>query len=345
MSAEIDVYREWLGITAPNRPLSYYQLLRLETFEDDPAKIRERYRKMNAHVRKFGTGDYIVQSQELLNELAKAMLCLTDAQRKRDYDLSLGRRDATRGSRRTLDEILLASKAINPEQLAKARSFADAVGLEVRDALVQQKLASPEVVTQAYAESQGLPYLELSDIALSAELIPRVPATMARQHSCVPVLIDGNHLLMASSHPINPDVEEELRLRFGMPVRTVLCTPTSLNAAVAKYYGRGAATAGPSPVGPNASAVAAAAAAAQAEAASAAPAPPSKEEILSAQEHRKRRMLMGMTGFAVTTFLFMLYQFFFTDGLVYNLATFVKLFGLAAIGGGVAYVIALVKNV
>ncbi len=92
MAKTLDVYRDWLQIKDPARPLNHYQILKLKQFEDDAGKIRENYRKLNAHVRKFAAGEFAKQSQELLNELAKAMLCLTDATRKRDYDASLGRK-------------------------------------------------------------------------------------------------------------------------------------------------------------------------------------------------------------------------------------------------------------
>ena len=99
MPQTLDVYRDWLGIKETNRPLSYYQLMRLKKFEDDQAKIREHYRKMNAHVRKYAAGDFAKQSQDLLNELSRAMLCLTDVRRKREYDASMGRKDAGEGPR------------------------------------------------------------------------------------------------------------------------------------------------------------------------------------------------------------------------------------------------------
>jgi len=238
MAPELDVYREWLGITETQRPLNYYQLLRLKTFEDDVAKVRGHYRKLNAHVRKYATGDYAETSQEVLNELARAMLCLTDAQRKREYDVTLGRKEAGVGGRRSLEEILLANRDVDQAQLEKARRFADQVGLEIRDALVQQKLVSPETVMLAYAEAQGLPYVELEEVGVDEELIPQVPPTTAKQHSCVPIMADGGRVLMASPNPLVPDVEEELRLRLGMPVRTVLCTPASINKAIVKHYGR-----------------------------------------------------------------------------------------------------------
>jgi hypothetical protein len=247
MSQTLDVYRDWLKITEPARPLNHYQLLRLKKFEDDTAKVREHYRAMNAHVRKFAAGEFARQSQDLLNELARAMLCLTDTRRKGEYDASLGRKEAGTSKRRTFEQILLATKVVDQAALDKARNFAKAINVEVRDALVQQKLAKYEAVLPAYAESIGLPYLDLSDIPLNQSLIARVPPMMARQHSCVPVMVDDKQLLMASPNPLDPNVEEELRLRFGMPVRTVLCTPANINDVIAKYVPRDASAVEPAP--------------------------------------------------------------------------------------------------
>jgi len=63
--SEIDVYKEWLGIPADVRPPNHYTLLRLVMFEDDAEKVRANYRKLNAHVRKYATGQYLLRSQEL----------------------------------------------------------------------------------------------------------------------------------------------------------------------------------------------------------------------------------------------------------------------------------------
>lgn len=285
MPQTLDVYRDWLKITETNRPLNHYQLLRLKQFEDNSSKVREHYRAMNAHVRKYSAGEFAKQSQDLLNELAKAMLCLTDAQRKGEYDATLGRKDArVDGKARTFEQILLANKVIDQAALDKARNFSKAIGVEVRDALVQQKLAKFEAVLPAYAESIGLPYLDLGDVPLDAGLIGRVPPMMARQHSCVPVMVDREQLLMASPNPLDPNVEEELRLRFGMPVRTVLCTPANINDAIAKHFPRDGSA--PEPVA--APAVQAAAAPA-AQAATAAPAKPVRTGPLTPEEVKQRR--------------------------------------------------------
>jgi hypothetical protein len=237
---QIDVYKDWLGVQETNRPLNYYQLLKLKPFEDNPAVIRDNYRKLNTLIRKYASGDYIVESQNLLNELAKAMLCLTDSSRKLEYDTSLGRKTASTGKRRTLEEILLANQLVPPEKMKSVKNYADAVGIDIHEAVLQQKLAAPEAVMLAYSESIGLPFVSIEDIGVDEQIAPQINPNTARQHSFVPLMVDNGQLLLASPRLVNPDVEEELRMVFEMPVRSTICTPAEANAAIAKYYPRDA---------------------------------------------------------------------------------------------------------
>ena len=129
--AEIDVYKEWLGIPEGDRPPDHYTLLRLVMFEDDVEKVRSNYRKLNGHVRTYASGLYLKASQDLLNELAKAMLCLTDRESRREYDISLGRepKQAEIQEARTTLEYLLIRGVIKRGQIGEIEHFADARGL------------------------------------------------------------------------------------------------------------------------------------------------------------------------------------------------------------------------
>ena len=241
MSTELDVYKEWLGIPEGERPPDHYQLLRLLQFEDAPEKIRGNYKKLNTHVRKYATGQYSVRSQELLNELAKAMLCLTDVERKREYDLSLGREMESElaGGRKLLETTLVEQKQISVAQLKEAKDYANRLGLELRDALVTLKMVDPATAAQALASERGLPFVDLSDMLPDDDVLDQVPRGTVKQHSILPLFIDEGVLLVASVDVIQPDVEEELRLRFSMPVRTVLTTPMAINQGISKYYAAG----------------------------------------------------------------------------------------------------------
>jgi hypothetical protein len=187
--------------------------------------------------------EYAERAHPLLDELTKAMLCLTDARRKTDYDATLGRKASGESRKRSLEELLLARKIVDREQLDKAQKLSSAIGVDLRDAVMQQKLAKPDVVMQAYADSLGLPFLDLASMEPQPDLIAKLPAVMARQHSCAPLLIDDEKVIVASPNPLRPEVEDEVRLRFGVPVRVVLCTPADIHELVNKHYSKEAAAA------------------------------------------------------------------------------------------------------
>lgn len=233
----LDVYKDWLGIPDGPRPPDHYQLLRLLQFEDSVDKIRGNYKKLNGHVRKYATGQFIDESQALLNELAKAMLCLTDLERKREYDQSLGREfeEDTSGPK-TVDGILLEQKHVTQDQVKTAKEHAERAGLDLRDAFVQLKMVDSDVAAQALAQELGIPFVDLAETAPEDDVLDKVPRTTVRQHSILPLFIDEGMVLVASAHQIDHELEDELRLRLSLPVRSVLAAPQAITQAIAKYY-------------------------------------------------------------------------------------------------------------
>lgn len=211
-------------------------------FEDALDKIQANYRKLNAHVRKYATGKYLKQSQDLLNELAKAMLCLTDPVRKREYDETLGRvfdeKEELFGRKSTL-KWLSQQGHLTREQAKQVEQFADARGLTARDAVVQMKLVNPEVATQAYAAELGVSYIDLNDVLPEDGTLDRVPRDSVKRHVILPMFEDDGRVIVACVHEPTPELEEEMLLRFGVPMRAALATPRAVNQAIAKYYAAG----------------------------------------------------------------------------------------------------------
>lgn len=238
----MDFYKEWLGIPEGPRPPDHYELLRCRRFEDDLDKIRAHYKKLNAHVRKYATGQFSVQSQELLNELAKAMLCLTDPERKREYDESLGREfepERDEFGRLPLLDVLVQHGDISREQKQEVEEFAERRGLSIRDAVVQMKLVSPDVAARALARQLGFSFVDLEDMIPEDDVLDRIPRSLVKKHSFLPLFIDDDRLMIACTDEIEHELEDELRLRFGVPVRPVLATPRAINQAIAQYYAPG----------------------------------------------------------------------------------------------------------
>jgi hypothetical protein len=234
----LDVYREWLKIAAPERPLDHYALLGLVKFEDDRAVIQKNYRDRSSQARKYATGKFSKESQDLLDELARAMLTLTDPARKSEYDRKLGRKTKRPPlEKRPLGQILVEDGVVTSVQLEDAQALAEQLGIDLRQALVQREYVGWEDATRALAQQHNLPYLDLADTTIPPELVAKVPADLARRENLLPLLIDEQNLVVAVTHALNLEALETLRFRLNMPVRAVLCSPPGIRALLEKHYG------------------------------------------------------------------------------------------------------------
>ncbi len=86
MAGTFDPYHKWLGIAADEQPANYYRLLGIRVFESDPDVIASAADQRMVHIRSFQSGQYSRLSQQLLNELSAARVCLLDPEKKADYD-------------------------------------------------------------------------------------------------------------------------------------------------------------------------------------------------------------------------------------------------------------------
>jgi len=84
-----DPYYHWLGIPPREQPPNHYRLLGVELFETNSDVIDSAAERQIRHVRSFQAGQHSRQSQQLLNELARARVTLADATKKAAYDAEL----------------------------------------------------------------------------------------------------------------------------------------------------------------------------------------------------------------------------------------------------------------
>jgi hypothetical protein len=96
MSGTFNGYHVWLGIPPDEQPPNHYRLLGITPFETDLDVIEHAADRQMAHVRTFQSGRHGALSQQILNELAAARLCLLSPDKKSIYDREL--RAKTSGS-------------------------------------------------------------------------------------------------------------------------------------------------------------------------------------------------------------------------------------------------------
>jgi hypothetical protein len=100
--SDFDPYRKWLGIPPHEQPPSYYRLLGLSPFESDRDVIANAADRQMAHLRTFQGGKNSAISQQLLNEVSAARICLMDPKKRAEYDARLRTEIELRGLRTPL---------------------------------------------------------------------------------------------------------------------------------------------------------------------------------------------------------------------------------------------------
>lgn len=89
MSEAFDPYRKWLGIPPSQQPPHHYRLLGIELYESDVEVIDTAAGQRMSYLQELAGGQYVKESQKLLNEVSAARRLLLDPKRKAEYDAEL----------------------------------------------------------------------------------------------------------------------------------------------------------------------------------------------------------------------------------------------------------------
>ncbi len=84
--SSFDPYHKWLGIPKAEQPPHHYRLLGIAPFESDLDVIEAAADRQMSYIRQCATGPYTKESQQILNELSAARVCLLSPEKKKAYD-------------------------------------------------------------------------------------------------------------------------------------------------------------------------------------------------------------------------------------------------------------------
>ena len=63
-----------------------------------------------------------------------------------------------------------------------------------------------------------------------------LPAEMARKYICIPIHVEGRHVLLAMANPTDYKSLQEIEFTVGKPLKVLVCTRTEIMDALAKFY-------------------------------------------------------------------------------------------------------------
>jgi type IV pilus assembly protein PilB len=126
---------------------------------------------------------------------------------------------------------------VNYGQVEALKAEAEAAGSGVVDLMLDKKIITSAILTQAKAAHFGVEMITLSDVRLDDELISSVRRDVAKRYRVVPVFRHGNHLTIALADPSDLNTIDSLThiLRAELDLR--VASDEDIDAALKKYYG------------------------------------------------------------------------------------------------------------
>ncbi len=159
-------YHVWLGIPPAEQPPNHYRLLGITVFETDLDVIDHAADRQMAHVRTFQSGKHGPLSQQILNELSAARLCLLNAEKKTNYDRELrAKLDSAKAAAMPVAQAVPMARPIAPSKSMVTGSTSSAAARPVG---VTKSTAPPRTVAAT---------IEPAAVALDFEpIMPDLPS-------------------------------------------------------------------------------------------------------------------------------------------------------------------------
>ncbi len=107
-------------------------------------------------------------------------------------------------------------------------------------AVARLEMAKEGAFLEKFAEVLGLEYVDLAKVRPTDEALQLLPARAVTQYNALPLLIEGDALVVVLSDPLNTTATDGIRLACGKPVRIRLAPSEEVDKAIKKYYGVGA---------------------------------------------------------------------------------------------------------
>ncbi len=137
-----------------------------------------------------------------------------------------------------IGEILIQKKLIDWKQLEDALAEQKRTKEFVGEVLVRKQYVPRFLFFKALAERHAIPFADLSHIFVDARAVQRVPKSVAVKYQLVPIEIQDHTLVVGISNPLQVLPEKEIaELAQVTKIRTVLCTPDAVAAAIESNYG------------------------------------------------------------------------------------------------------------
>jgi len=135
-----------------------------------------------------------------------------------------------------LGDVLLDGGLVTPVQLEVALEEQRRLGRALGRVLVDLQILTEGQLVASLAEQIGMRFVDLSDYPVDGSAVSRVPDSVCRRHTALPIGYDEGKLVVAMADPANVFALDDMRSMAGMEIRPVVATKPDVLAAINRYH-------------------------------------------------------------------------------------------------------------
>ena len=141
-----------------------------------------------------------------------------------------------------LGDILIQKNLITQEQLEIGLNEHRKTGNFLGTALIKLDLIKEEELYPVISKQIGIPYCNLKNFNINADVFEKIPAKFACHYKVMPVKFENNTLTVAMEDPLDVRTLDDISLFLAFKVQPVLASFSDISEAIKKHYGLGAET-------------------------------------------------------------------------------------------------------
>lgn len=139
-------------------------------------------------------------------------------------------------TRKDIGDLLLEAQVITPTQLSEAREVQKAAPGDIGQIISDLGFTDAKNVLQARARMLNLQFVDLTTQKLDPSAINLVPESIAKRHKVMPIMKNGNRLMVAMAEQNIMALDDLRTATRGMQIVPALAMPDAIEDAIDRNY-------------------------------------------------------------------------------------------------------------
>jgi len=134
------------------------------------------------------------------------------------------------------DRPLIQAGGLSVEEIKNAIVKSTAENRSLVESVLADDRVSEEGLADSLAAYARFPRVNLASANIDPEAVKLLSQEMARRYFCIPIRVEGRHVLVAMANPTDYRAMQEIEFTVGKPLKVLVCTRTEISDAIEKYY-------------------------------------------------------------------------------------------------------------